>query len=58
MVKKIIDGKEVEVSLHCPYIKYSDYCMEDSCGKWDTVNKQCCELTQAQALASIAKFMK
>ena len=64
-MKKIIDGKEVEVSLLCPYYRkvdangYTcfDYCVEDSCAKWDTKNKQCCELTQTQALEKIAQVM-
>lgn len=58
MVKRIIDGKEVEVMFQCPYFKYTDfnnytrfdYCVEDSCGKWDNKNMQCCDLTQAHAL--------
>lgn len=65
MVKKIIDGKEVEVSLQCPYFKcvdcynrtWFDYCVEDVCAKWDNINKQCSELTQANALAQIALIM-
>lgn len=65
MTKKIIDGKEVEVTCLCPYYRYTDvngytrfdYCVEESCGKWDAVNKQCCELTYAQALSQIAQVM-
>ena len=65
MVKRFVEGKEIEVYLLCPYFKYTDlnnytrfdYCVEASCAKWDAVNKQCCELTQAQALVQVVKLL-